>query len=200
MAKTTGPLFSISASGTIAKAMVFGTWKGRNVVRRWVVPENPESTLQGYLRAAVKAIGKWVAKVAAIPAGDATNSVIYKACTATCAGDENWNAYIAKGFLDTIIVGGAVNTSNFTALVAEYSALSTAVKAAWASDATLLGLADMSFGYGYTTNIPAGLILYMGAKACVAKGIIGTAPYNTGVASWVASDVDNFKTDHTATA
>jgi hypothetical protein len=199
MAKTTGPLFSISASGTIANAMVFGKWKGRNTVRRWVVPENPQSTLQGYLRASMKSIGKWVAKVAAIKAGDATNSVIYKACTATCGDDENWNAYIMKGFLDTIIVGGAVNTSNFTALVAEYSALSTAVKSAWASDATLLGIADLSFGYGYTTNIPAGLILYMGAKACVAKGIIGTAPYNTGVASWVASDVDNFKADHTAT-
>ena len=33
MAKTTGPLFSMDASGKFGGALVFGKWKGRNVVR-----------------------------------------------------------------------------------------------------------------------------------------------------------------------
>ena len=36
---------SMSASGKIADAIVYFTWKGRNVVRQWLVPANPQSTI-----------------------------------------------------------------------------------------------------------------------------------------------------------
>ena len=34
MAKVTGPLFSINASGQFASSMVFSNWKGINVVKK----------------------------------------------------------------------------------------------------------------------------------------------------------------------
>lgn len=46
MAIPTAPLLSFSASGQIAKSMVFSRWKGRPYVRRYVVPSNPQSTAQ----------------------------------------------------------------------------------------------------------------------------------------------------------
>lgn len=41
-----GPLFSLDASGAIGKALVYTKWKGRNVVREYVTPANPNSILQ----------------------------------------------------------------------------------------------------------------------------------------------------------
>ncbi|KKM06256.1 hypothetical protein LCGC14_1745880, partial [marine sediment metagenome] len=46
MAKLKGPLFSLGASGQIAKALVYFPWKGLNLVREHVVPSNPNTTGQ----------------------------------------------------------------------------------------------------------------------------------------------------------
>lgn len=50
MAKLSAPLFSFGASGQIAKALVYFSWKGLNVVRQHVIPANPKSTAQGIQR------------------------------------------------------------------------------------------------------------------------------------------------------
>jgi hypothetical protein len=54
MAKLKGPLFSLSASGAVAKTLVYFGWKGLKVVRQWVLPTNPDTDAQkkqrGYLR------------------------------------------------------------------------------------------------------------------------------------------------------
>lgn len=54
MARTTGPLFSLDASGSVGGAITFSKWKGRNYVRRRVVPSNPKSGGQVGRRAMVK--------------------------------------------------------------------------------------------------------------------------------------------------
>jgi hypothetical protein len=46
MAKTTMPIMSASASGALAKAVVFMTWKGLNDVRKYLIPANPRTTAQ----------------------------------------------------------------------------------------------------------------------------------------------------------
>ena len=46
MAKPTGPLLSLDASGTIAETLTFSKWKGRNYIRQRVIPANPQSTEQ----------------------------------------------------------------------------------------------------------------------------------------------------------
>ena len=58
MAKVKGPLFSLSASGQIAKTLVYGDWKGIDVVRKYVIPANPNTAAQqqqrGYFGNAVE--------------------------------------------------------------------------------------------------------------------------------------------------
>lgn len=53
MAKVRGPLHSDSASGKVAKAIVFSTWKGRPYVRQLVIPKNPMSDQQVDVRAVI---------------------------------------------------------------------------------------------------------------------------------------------------
>ena len=59
MAKVKGPLFSLGASGQIAKTLVYMTWKGIDDVREYVIPANPntagQQTQRGYFSAAVEA-------------------------------------------------------------------------------------------------------------------------------------------------
>jgi len=199
MAKVDGPLMSLEARGKIADAIVFFPWKGRHAVRQWLKPTQPETTKQGYVRAAVYAIGKWVKQIMSLSQGDAANSKVYSLCTVAVPAGTNWNAWIAQQFLNLLGTAGTFVTASFTALVAAYSALGTAVLTAFQTNATALGMADFAFDYGYTTNIEAGCQLYFGALAAYHGSLLASAPYNIIPDSWAASDVDDFKTDMTAT-
>jgi len=50
MARLTGALFSLRASGTIADTLTFATWKGIQYVRTRVIPANPQSAGQQDVR------------------------------------------------------------------------------------------------------------------------------------------------------
>jgi hypothetical protein len=50
MAKITGPMLSLGASGSIAKTLVASKWKGRPYMRQHVIPANPKSTAQSLTR------------------------------------------------------------------------------------------------------------------------------------------------------
>lgn len=50
MAKVTGALLSLGASGSIAKTLVASKWKGRPYFRQHVIPANPQSTAQTLTR------------------------------------------------------------------------------------------------------------------------------------------------------
>lgn len=50
MAKTTAPALSFGAGGSIAKTMVYSKWRGINYVRQHVVPANPRTTAQVFVR------------------------------------------------------------------------------------------------------------------------------------------------------
>ena len=50
MAKVTGPFFSITASGSVAKALTAGRWKGIKWMRTHFIPENPQTADQVYVR------------------------------------------------------------------------------------------------------------------------------------------------------
>jgi hypothetical protein len=54
MAVTRGALFSMSASGAIAKALVYSSWKGISYARSYVIPANPKSTAQEATRGAFR--------------------------------------------------------------------------------------------------------------------------------------------------
>lgn len=199
MAKVDGPLMSIEARGKIADAIVFFPWKGRHVVRQWLKPTNKKSTLQGYVRVALTSIGKWTKQVVSKSNGGAVDSKVYALMTAKVPAGLNWNAFGGQGFLNLIQTAGTLSTALFTSLVAAYSALGTDVLTAFKTNATALGMADLAFEYGYTTNVEAGCQLYFGALSCYNNSIQASAPYNTDPDSWAASDVNAFKTDMTAT-
>lgn len=62
MARVTGPLMSMGASGTVGKALTFGKWKGRPWVREWFTPENPKTAKQVNVRKALTLlIASWQA-------------------------------------------------------------------------------------------------------------------------------------------
>lgn len=54
MVKVQGPALSLAASGKLAGAMVFSSWKGRPYVRELVKPANPRSGGQVGIRAMMK--------------------------------------------------------------------------------------------------------------------------------------------------
>lgn len=79
MARLTGPLMSLNASGTIAKTLTYGNWKGIAYARTRVIPANPQSTAQTQTRevfaflqqyykfAPTIAREPWIAAVTGIP-------------------------------------------------------------------------------------------------------------------------------------
>lgn len=54
MAKVTGPLLSLDASGSVASTMTFSRWKGRNYVRQRVIPTYSNTALQAAIRDLVR--------------------------------------------------------------------------------------------------------------------------------------------------
>lgn len=88
MARVSGPLMSVAASGTYAKTLVFSTWKGRPYVRERVTPSNPKSAKQTGVRAMMAYLAKIWATI------KATAETSWDAA-ATAASDSPFNAYIA---------------------------------------------------------------------------------------------------------
>ena len=54
MARVSGPLMSMEASGTIASTLVYSRWKGIPYVRRHAIPSNPRAAKQIAVRAALR--------------------------------------------------------------------------------------------------------------------------------------------------
>ena len=195
MAKVDGPLFSLEARGKIGNAVVYFPWKGRHVVRQWLKPTQPNSIKQGYVRAAMKAIGKAIKEILATAKGDAVDSALYAYYTNAAPAGQNWNGHLAKGFCDLLQAGNVFVTGSFTDLVDAYSSLGTDELASFAAEATALGMVDFAFGYGYTDTIPAGMQLYFAALAAYNQSVHDTAPYDTDPDSWATGDVGLFGDD-----
>lgn len=101
MAKTTAPLFSFSASGAIGKALVYFPWKGIPVVRRYVVPANPEAPLQVAQRDRLElAVTEW--HLGKYTAADKTAWNRYAVTLAKPMS--GFNAFV-KSFVDLLISG-----------------------------------------------------------------------------------------------
>jgi hypothetical protein len=95
MAKTTGPLFSLEASGTVGKTVTYSHWKGRPYVRRRVIPLNPFETDQVAARNRIRVMAAgmfWANHTAQILSGESdTDKVRIKAIT---PDDVAWNGYL----------------------------------------------------------------------------------------------------------
>jgi hypothetical protein len=186
MAKVTGPLFSMSASGKLGDSMVFFPWKGINVVRQWVIPVNKMSETQGNQRIMLAGTGRAVGEIKPeksfaqqlidlnlIPAGQTKQSFMVK--------------YILDHYLNS--------TTNYAAELAaltghaEYDVFSTS--------ADTLGLVEFDLDYASVAPYNKALGLYLIAKTAIALGFTGT-PYTTALTSWVTTDIEGMVADFTS--
>lgn len=185
MAKVTGPLFSISASGKIADSMVFFGWKGTNVVRQWLKPANPMSFGQGDNRIYMGGTGRAVGKIQ--PEKVFANQLI--ALNLIPAGQTK-QSFLVKYIIDHYLTDATAYASELAALTAHTASL------AFGTAATNLSIVEFDLAYASVAPYNKGLGLYLIAKSAIALGLTGT-PYTTNITAWVAADVNGMVNDFT---
>jgi len=156
MAKVTGPLMSMTASGTVGKTATFSIWKGNPYVRSRIIPKNPKSDLQKAARAALGTIAKACAAVLTIfmdTAQPPTGSQFWVDAVAAAPAGQSWISYLQ-----------ATMNQQFPAIVTAYGLLTT-VAGYYQTTALTLGLADYVDKNGTTQK--AGEQLYILAKYAV---------------------------------
>ena len=97
MARVTGPLMSMEASGTIGKSLTFANWVGRQYVRRWTRPSNPQTSSQMEQRNVFSIIGvgvSWANKCLQI--NSSTTKTDEAAFRKKTPSGMRWNGYIQK--------------------------------------------------------------------------------------------------------
>ena len=159
MAKVSGPLFSVEASGQYAGALVFAKWKGTQYVRQLVKPSNPQTIGQETARNNVRTSGsaqKWVNGSTQINAG---LTLTDKAeITAITPAGKAWNGYLVDNMIGK---GGA----NMVASDAAYAALTGGEQTAWDTAAdglstALLGVIQTVAGGGLGAPKPSGQVFF----------------------------------------
>lgn len=177
MAKVTGPLMSLDASGTVGKTTVFSKWKGRNYVRLRVTPMNPQTEDQATSRTYMGALGQ------------ALSSILTRAKDSLHVGSQFWAdavSYAPAGqswisFATRTILG--TNFGSFSTAIAAYVALSSTPKGKYDAHAATLGLSTFSLSYGSATPIAAGAQLY-----CIYKFAIEQLGYVPSAGSLASPD------------
>lgn len=178
MAKVTGPLLSMSASGTVGKALVFGSRLGQAVVRRWAVPLNPKSDDQAEVRTKLAIPGKLTKIVTS------TSTFITQMKVVTPTG-QTWNSQVGKEILGTAL-------GNYDADAAEYAAFAGGEPALWSAAATDVALVDFELNYGSFGAVDKGEQLYHMAKAAYRSGL---ACADTDPNGWIEATIDAFAAD-----
>lgn len=182
MAKVTGPLFSIEARGKIADAMVYFPWKGKNVVREWKVPANPQTGAQGDRRNILGGLGRGGGAV------DKLSQYAEYARAVTPSGQtwlSEFVSYMMKTYMSTVAA--------FTAHHEESDA--HAAKNDFTTRAAALGLAHYAIAYrAMPIQFANGHQLYCLAKYGCDKyllnnGKFNAAPYTVALADWVDAQI-----------
>lgn len=185
MAKVTGPLYSMSASGKIGNAMVFFGWKGVNVVRQWVIPTNKMSAIQGDQRIYMGGTGRSVGEI--LPAKKFANQLITLNLVPSGQTKQSFLvAYILNHFL--------TSTTAYAAMLAALTGHTAYT--AFGAGADTLGIVEFDLDYAGVAPYNKALGLYLIAKAATTLGFTG-APYSTALASWTATQVNAMISDFT---
>lgn len=125
MAKVTGPLMSLEASGSVYGALTFAKWKGRQYVRSLVIPANPKTYAQLVARNAMRVAAYAQAGIRKAtkryPGEHMTDVELW---AAAAPSGQAWNGYMVK----TMIGPGALN---FQAAASEYGNLDEDGRDAW---------------------------------------------------------------------
>ncbi|GAH63893.1 unnamed protein product, partial [marine sediment metagenome] len=107
MAKLKAPLMSLGAAGQLGKALVFFGWKGLDVVREYVVPANPKTSLQttqrGYITTGVAMIH--TAQADEDEPLDEADQIAYSALASISGKVMTWFNMAVKLWLDVKVAG-----------------------------------------------------------------------------------------------
>jgi hypothetical protein len=188
MAKVTGPLYSMTASGKIADAMVHFGWKGIAVVRQWLKPANRKSEGQGDVRVILGGLGRSVTPVV-------NGSSYHIDATSLVTGGTTWVAELVKFIRAAYMPDGAacmVELGLFNGL---------GNVALWNAKALALGLSSFSLPYqGMADSFSYGMQLYELAKYARDKHasnplVFTAAIYAKTLSTWDAADFTAFVTD-----
>lgn len=152
MAKVTGPLMSMTASGTVGGNITFDK---RGFVRQRVIPANPRSDLQGNVRQMLLGVQKALSRIGA--------TVIANVKTVAPIA-YRWNAYLLQ-----LSIGP--NSSEFEASRTAFNALTAPERAAWDAAAIDLGLVEQSIVYATDPSISPGLAVFVVSRALYGLGL-----------------------------
>lgn len=142
-AKVTSPLMSLDASGSIASALTFSKWKGRNYARQLVIPANPQTEEQQGVRAKLGSAGRFNSFIG--PLSDAQIAV-----NEASPADTSGVAFYAKQQI-----------SRFEASSTDYNDEGNSTeKGLFDTKAGTLGLQAVTIPGGTPLVVPAGLILW----------------------------------------
>lgn len=170
MAKVTGGLFSMEASGKFGGALVFGKWKGQQTVRQLVTPSNPKTAAQASNRNAVRVFGKiqkFIRTNTKIRTGQTkTDLALIKA---RAPSEQAWNGYLVAS-------GIGPTGANYAATNTTYAALPAAQKTAWDTAAAALtpaitAVVQKGAGDAATPAMPAGQVFFQLVAALAIIGI-----------------------------
>lgn len=115
MAKLTGPLFSLTASGTVGKTVTYSQRNGQAIARTRVIPTNPRVADQVTARQRLAAIQSVTKRLIA---GAIT------AIKAVAPTPSEWSSYMLKNSI-------GVGASLYTAYDAVFTALTAPQKTSW---------------------------------------------------------------------
>jgi hypothetical protein len=158
MAKATGPLFSLEASGTIAKTVTYSRWKGRPYVRVRTIPLNPYEVDQVKARNRIRAMAPavhWANYTTQVLSGETEkDETRIRAITPDTFA---WN-----GFLVDKGIGSKAIDYDYAEVI--WGVLSAGQKTAWDNCANgltppMFGTAQGATGGGYSANMTSGNVL-----------------------------------------
>lgn len=181
MAKVTGPLMSLDASGTVAKTATFSKWKGRNYVRQRVIPHNPQSPNQQLTRGFLGVLAKACFAVLTI-AKDSMNhvgSAFFQAAVSAAPSGQSWISALQK------IQHSLVATDKTT-----YLALSSTIRGYYDAGAVAMGLSAYTTVGDVPVTYTDGFQVYELAKYAVDK--LAYTGFAGGYASPTSGEITTF--------
>ncbi len=169
MAKVTGPLMSMEASGTVGKTITFDK---RGFVRQRVIPANPQSADQGNTRQVLLAVQRALTFLGA---------AVIAALKTIAPTSYRWNSFL----LAEVIGPGS---TEFEASRTAFAALPAGDQAEWNTEAVAAGISEQSITYASDAPISPGLALFAASRALYRLGLntAAGAPGADNAAAWRA--------------
>ena len=170
MAKVSGPLMSMGASGKFGGALVFASRLGQNVVRQLVIPANPMTADQETARNIVRATGAMQAHVNLDVTMGSGRLVTDKALiNSVTPSGQTWNSYLVK-----LVTG--TNAAIYTASAAAWGLLTGPNKTIWDNAAAaltpvIMEVAQKGAGGIVSTSLTAGQVWYQYQYGLYAAGL-----------------------------